>query len=97
MTNFINTLYKYKLEVGLLGTVIGLASFRSVLVKIWKTKKTFNFPYEALILTLIGWVITSIYGILNKSHSTIILGIVYFSIFLFILYVKITNPQEDDK
>ena len=97
MTNFVNTLYKYKLEVGLLGTAIGLASFRSVLTKIWKTKKTFNFPYEALILTLIGWAVTSIYGILNKSHSTIILGIVYFCIFLFILYIKITNPQEDDK
>ena len=93
----IDILYKYKLQIGLLGTAIGLMSFYSVLTKIWKTKKTFNFPYEALILTLIGWALTAVYGILNKSHSTIILGIVYFFIFSFILYVKINNPQESEK
>jgi uncharacterized protein with PQ loop repeat len=91
MNYILNLLYKHKTYVGVIATLIGLASFRTVLITVWETKKTFNFPYEALILTLIGWFLTAIYGILKKAYATVFLGIIYFLIFAFILYVKITN------
>ena len=87
-------LYKYKRVIGLSASIVGLISFRSMLYKIYKTKNTFDFPYEALILTLIGWCLTFIYGVLSKALSVIVLGLVYFCIFLFILIIKIKNPNK---
>ena len=54
MNTFLNLLYKHKRFIGILATLVGLASFRSLLLIVWRTKNTFNFPYEALILTDIG-------------------------------------------
>lgn len=80
--------------IGILGTLIGLVSFRAMLWNIYTTGVTINFPYESLILTLIGWFLTTIYGFLSKSIVVILLGIIYFSIFLSILIVKILNPNK---
>lgn len=87
-------LYKYKTYIGLSASIIGLLSFRSMLYKMYKTKDTFDFPYEALILTLIGWTMMFMYGVLNKSVVTTVLGLVYFCIFLFILITKIKHPKK---
>ena len=68
-----------------------------MLWKIHKTRNTFNFTYEALILTLIGWLLMFIYGVTApeplKTPTPWVLGLVYFSIFSYILYVKI-NPGK---
>jgi hypothetical protein len=80
--------------IGLFGTLIGLISFRAMLWKIYTEGITINFPYESLILTLIGWSLTIIYGILSKSVVVITLGSVYLTIFSSILITKILNPSK---
>lgn len=92
-----NFLIKNKEYVGYLSTIVGFLSFRSVLETIYKTRKTNNFPYEALILTIFGWLLMSFYGFLKGSIPSILLGLVYTSIFGYILYVKITEDLKHHK
>ena len=84
----------YVTFIGILGTLIGLISFRAMLWEIYTSEITINFPYESLILTLVGWLLIMIYGILTKSIVVIIIGFIYFCVFLFILIVKILNPDK---
>lgn len=84
----------YVTFIGILGTLIGLISFRAMLWEIYTSGITINFPYESLILTLIGWLLTMIYGILTKSIVVVTLGFIYFCVFLSILIVKILNPDK---
>ena len=65
-----------------------------MLWEIYTSGITINFPYESLILTLVGWLLTMIYGILTKSIVVITLGFIYFCVFLSILIVKILNPDK---
>ena len=64
--------------LGTLGTLIGLISFRAMLWVIYTSEITINFPYESLILTLVGWLLTMIYGILTKSIVVVTLGFINF-------------------
>uniref|UniRef100_A0A6C0LET2 Uncharacterized protein n=1 Tax=viral metagenome TaxID=1070528 RepID=A0A6C0LET2_9ZZZZ len=84
----------YVTFIGVLGTLFSLISFRSILWEIYTTGITINLPYEYLILTLVGWLLTMIYGILTRSIVVITLGFIYFCIFLSILIVKILNPYK---
>ena len=84
----------YVTFIGILGTFIGLISFRAMLWEIYTTGVTINFPYESLILTVIGWSLIIINGILNKSSVNIFLGFVYLIIFSSILITKILNPSK---
>ena len=91
-------LAKHRKDFGLGSALIGLLSFRSMLWKIHQTRNTFNFPYEALVLTLIGWACLFIYGISAphplKKPSPWILGSIYFFIFGYILYVKMITDTK---
>ena len=80
--------------VGYGASVIGLLSFIPLLTVVYTTGITKNFPYSALYLTLLGWLLMAIYGILVKNIPTTTLGAVYFFIFASILYVKITSPSN---
>ena len=84
----------YKHLIGIVGTLVGLLSFRAMLWKIYTTGITINFPYESLILTVIGWSLIIIYGILTQSSINIFLGSVYLTIFSSILITKILNPSK---
>lgn len=89
-----NYLHEHKEYIGVAGTIIGVISFRALLYKIYTTGITVNFPYESLILTLIGWALTFFYGFISKSISIMLLGSIYFFMFLSILIVKILNPDK---
>ena len=89
------TLYKHRKYIGIVGVLIGIASFWMFLKSVWMTKVTVNFPYNGLYLTIFGWVLTALYGILDHSLPTLLLGIIYFCIFSYVLYIKITNPPID--
>ena len=92
---FINEHKHFLIEsIGVLASIIGLLSFRAMLYKIYTTKNTIDFPYESLILTLIGWILMFIYGLIKKSIGVIVLGFVYFNIFLFIFIIKVTHPDN---
>jgi len=93
ITGFRKTLYEHRKYIGIVGAIISLVSFWGFLKTVWRTKVTVNFPYNGLYLTIIGWALTILYGVLNRSTPTILLGIFYLCIFLFILYIKITSPQ----
>lgn len=77
---------------GFLATIIGIISFFPVLYVVFKTKKTVNFPYYTLILALISnslWIYYSLAEYPNIRAETAFMGILYFLIYTFILYIKI--------
>lgn len=80
--------------LGYAASIIGLLSFIPLLWVVYNTGITKNFPYSALILTVIGWSLMAIYGYLSKTTPSMILGLVYLGIFSYILYVKIISPQN---
>jgi uncharacterized protein with PQ loop repeat len=95
-TGFRKTLHKYRKYIGIVGALIGIVSFGLFLKSVWITKVTVNFPYSGLYITMIGWALTALYGMLDNSLPTLLLGITYFCIFSFVLYIKITNPPTDN-
>tara|TARA_Y100000591_G_C21665694_1_gene610172 strand:+ start:76 stop:363 length:288 start_codon:yes stop_codon:yes gene_type:complete len=82
---------KHSDVIGIIATVIGIISFIPVVLGVYRTKKTNNFPYQMLILALISNLLWIIYGVVISADSTIIMGALYFGIYTFILFVKSTN------
>ena len=80
--------------IGYAASIIGLASFIPLLYIVYTTQITKNFPYSALILTIIGWSMMFLYGYLSKTLPSMILGLVYLGIFSSILFVKIISPKN---
>ena len=84
-----------KTHIGLTGfaaTIIGIISFLPVLYIVYRTKKTENFPFKALLLALISNVLWIYYAIAKGPVIDIELafsGLLYFFIYSFILYTKI--------
>lgn len=76
---------------GLAATMIGIISFLPVLHTVYKTRKTTNFPYEALCLALVSNALWIYYGY-SKPHGidyqVLMMGALYFVVYLSILYVK---------
>lgn len=89
-----NILKNYIGAAGFLATIVGIISFLPVLYVVYKTKKTNNFPYKALILALVSNFLWIFYAF-NKGPvldtQVAFMGILYFLIYSFILYIKISN------
>jgi uncharacterized protein with PQ loop repeat len=79
----------YKEIIGYLATIIGVFSFLPVIINVYNTKKTNNFPYKTLILALISNLLFMISGIFKKDFILIFMGIVYLIIYSFITFIKI--------
>ena len=77
------------IAIGILATIIGIISFIPVILIIYKTKKTNNFPYYSIFLQIISNILWLIYGIYKKAYANMISGILYFLIYFFILYIKL--------
>lgn len=89
-----NTLKNYIGVVGFLGTIVGVISFLPVLYVVYKTKKTNNFPYKALLLALVSnllWIFYAFKKGPKVDTQVAFMGILYFLIYSFILHTKITN------
>ncbi len=83
---------QYIKMTGYLATIIGIISFLPVIYIVFKTKKTINFPFNTLILALISnllWIIYSISKYPNIDKQIAFMGLLYFSMYFFILYTKI--------
>ena len=80
--------------VGYTASFVGLLSFIPLLTFVYRTSITRNFPYSALYLTLLGWFLMAAYGFLDKNIPSMTLGMVYFCIFAYILYIKIISPSK---
>ena len=77
---------------GLLATIIGIISYLPVVYTVYKTKKTTNFPYKALFLAIISNSLWIYYGLSNPKgmdKQIILMGVLYFLIYVFILYTKL--------
>ena len=77
---------------GLAATIIGIISFLPVIYIVYRTKKTDNFPFKALLLALISNTLWIYYAIAKGPVIDIeiaLSGALYFFIYSFILYTKI--------
>ena len=81
----------YTKLVGDMAIVIGIISYMPVLLTIYKTKKTNNFPYKSLVFLVMAQILWVIYGYLASANATLISGLLFLLIYLFILYTKYTN------
>jgi uncharacterized protein with PQ loop repeat len=94
---FISELNKLKPDVfyiGLAATIIGIISYLPVVATVHKTRVTSNFPYSTLVIALLSNTLWMIYGLTKNATATIIMGSLYFAIYLYILYVKMTKNKS---
>lgn len=91
---FDNMLKNYIGAAGFLATIVGIISFLPVLYVVYRTKKTNNFPYKALILALVSnslWIFYAFKKGPKVDVQVAFMGILYFLIYSFILYIKMSN------
>jgi uncharacterized protein with PQ loop repeat len=77
---------------GLLATIVGIISYLPVVYTVYKTKKTTDFPYKALILAIVSNTLWMYYGFANPKgmdKQIMLMGVLYFLIYVFILYTKL--------
>jgi len=80
---------------GFLATIIGVISFLPIIYIVYKTKKTHNFPYNALVMALLGnllWIFYAFYkDDKNIDSQVLFMGAIYFLLYGYIFYIKLTN------
>ena len=59
-------------SIGLLASIIGLLRFIPIVIEIYKTKKTNNFPYLMLFFAITSTIMWLIYAFVNNSIALII-------------------------
>lgn len=75
--------------IGLLATFIGLLRFIPITIEVYKSKKTNNFPYLMLFFAITSTILWLIYSYINNSIPLFISAGLAFSVYLFILFIKI--------
>lgn len=78
-----------KENIGYIGTILSVLSFLPVVIYIYKTKKTNNFPYTTLILAILGNFLILLNGYFSKNNIVIFMGIIFVIIYLFIMFIKL--------
>ena len=81
---------------GFIAMSVSVISFLPVIYTIYKTKKTNNFPFHGVFLALFAQTLWVTYGIYKNALATIISGILYFSMYSFILYIQKLNINENN-
>jgi uncharacterized protein with PQ loop repeat len=76
-------------NIGILASIIGLLRFIPLVIEIYKTKKTNNFPYLMLLLAISSTILWLIYGFINYSIALLISASIALSVYLFILFMKL--------
>lgn len=77
--------------IGLLATFTGVIGFVPCVINIYKTNNADNFPYITIFMALTANLLWMLYGTLKNAHASTIMGLMYFTIYIFILYVKLKN------
>tara|TARA_Y100000389_G_scaffold201314_1_gene243726 strand:+ start:749 stop:1012 length:264 start_codon:yes stop_codon:yes gene_type:complete len=80
---------KVKEFIGYTGTILSVLSFLPLLINIYKTKKTNNFPYSTLILAILGNFLILLNGYFSKNNIVIFMGSIFVIIYLFIIFIKL--------
>jgi uncharacterized protein with PQ loop repeat len=76
-------------NIGILASIIGLLRFIPLVIEIYKTKKTNNFPYLMLSLAITSTILWLIYGFINYSIALLISAGIALTVYLFILFMKL--------
>ena len=74
--------------IGIFATIIGIISFIPVIMRIYRTNNTYNYPYKTLYLALISNLLWIIYGFYESAYANVIRGTIYSVIYYYILYIK---------
>ena len=84
---------KYIENIGLIATIFSILSFFPVVINIYKTKKTNNFPYKTIFLAICSHIFWLIYGLYNKTYANIIAASSFLVIYFFMLYIKLNYSK----
>lgn len=84
----------YKQIIGYAGTIFTVLSFLPVVLNIYKTKKTNNFPYKTIILAYLGNGLILLNGILSKNNVLMFMGTIFVLIYSYILYIKLSFKKK---
>ena len=84
----------YKDIIGYLGTIFTIASFLPVILNIYRTKRTNNFPYKTLFLALMGNGLILVNGIISKNYVLMFMGTIFVIIYIFILFIKLNFKKK---
>jgi hypothetical protein len=84
---------KYESLIGAAG-ILGLISFSSLLVEIYKTHNTESLPWTWILMNLAAQILSLIYGIGNGSWGIVLPGILFLVGLVYILYVKGTHKVK---
>jgi len=87
---------KYESLIGTAG-VLGLISFSSLLLEIYKTHNTTSLPWTWIIMNLAAQILSLVYGVANGSWGIVLPGILFLAGLLYILYVKSIHKETEPK
>jgi hypothetical protein len=87
---------KYESLIGAAG-VLGLISFSSLLLEIYKTHNTTSLPWTWIIMNLAAQILSLVYGVGNGSWGIVLPGILFLAGLLYILYVKSIHKETEPK
>ena len=77
---------KFESLIGVAG-VLGLISFSSLIIEVYKTHNTTSLPWTWIIMNLAAQILSMIYGIGNESMGIVLPGILFLIGMFYILYV----------
>lgn len=78
-------------SVGELAAFLGVVSFIPIVYTVYRTKKTNNFPYKSIFFVLMSQMLWIVYGYFISAIATLVSGIFFSLIYLFILYTKYSH------
>ena len=89
---------KFESLIGVAG-VLGLISFSSLIIEVYKTHNTTSLPWTWILMNLAAQILSMIYGIGNESMGIVLPGILFLIGMFYILYVKtmhkeVKNPKQ---
>jgi len=85
---------RHIVAAGLAATFVGIISYIPVVYLVYKTKHTKNFPVKALLLAIMSNTLWIYYAVAKEPETdtqVALMGVLYFCIYSFILYTKLTN------
>ena len=83
---------KFESLIGVAG-VLGLISFSSLIIEVYKTHNTTSLPWTWILMNLAAQILSMIYGIGNESMGIVLPGILFLIGMFYILYIKTMHKE----
>ena len=84
---------KYEVLIGTAG-ILGLISFSSLIMKIYRTNNTESLPWTWILLNITAQLLSLIYGIKNNAVGIYIPNSIFLCGLMYIFYVKQLNKSN---